>query len=64
MMAFLKPDESSVTVSTEDVIGLGQSGNVLRRGKHALKIANIRDISHLVHQQRREDQNYLNEYCT
>ena len=60
-MAFLKPDRSSFTVLTEDVIGLGQSGIVLGRGRHALKIAKIRDTTHLVPQEKREDQIYLNE---
>ena len=42
-MAFLRPDGSSFTVFTEKVLGLGQSGIVVRRGEHALKIAKIRD---------------------
>ena len=60
-MAFLRPDGSSFTVRTEDLIGLGQSGIVLRRGEHALKIPKARDPSHLVQEEQREHEYCLNE---
>ena len=57
-MAFLKPDGSSFTVHTEKVLGLGQSGIVVRRGEHALKIAKIRDTLSLP-RDKREDEDYM-----
>ena len=57
-MAFLKPDGSSFTVYAEQVFGLGQSGIVVRRGEHALKIAKIRDPLSMP-QDKREDEDYI-----
>ena len=59
-MTFLKPDGSSFTVCSEDVLGLGQSGIVLRKGDYALKIAKVRDTTTLA-EEKREDQEYIND---
>lgn len=59
-MAFVKPDGSVFTVRTEGVLGIGQSGIILRRGEHALKIAKVRDTSNLA-QEKREDQDYMSD---
>ena len=59
-MAFVKPDGSIFTLRTEDVVGIGQSGIILRRGQHALKIAKVRDTSNLT-QEKREDQDCMSD---
>ena len=59
-MAFVKPDGSIFTVRTEDVLGIGQSGIILRRGEYALKIAKVRDTSGLT-QEKRDDQEGLSD---
>lgn len=43
LMTFPEPDGSSFTVYTEQELGLGQSGIVIRRGEYTLKFAKIRD---------------------
>lgn len=58
-MPFLKPDGSSFTVCTEEVLGLGRSGIVLCCGQHALKIAKARDTSNMT-QDKREVQEHMN----
>ena len=59
-MAFVKPDGSTFSVLTEDVVGIGQSGIVLRRGGYALKIAKVRNTSDLTNE-KYEDQEYMND---
>lgn len=44
-MAFLKPDGSSFTIFTEQFLGCGTTGIVLRYGSHALKIPKLRDTT-------------------
>ena len=60
-MAFLKPDGSSFTLRTEQVLGFGQSGIVIRRGEYALKIAKVRDTSSMPREQR-DIEEYMS-YC-
>ena len=60
MHLYTRPDGSSFTVFSDDVIGLGQSGIVLRRGEHALKIPKARDVSNMA-EERQDEQQYLSE---
>ena len=58
-MAFLKPDGSRFDLNSDDFLGMGTTGIVLRQGSHALKIPKIRDTSRLSGKQC-NDQEYVN----